>query len=132
MKKRDRKQSRAPLPLRYILPRDLREVKVLALASALEAAWNVVMHEQLFTDSAFSVLVATSAIRIELAEIEGKRGSNDSILFCTTFIEFFFRVYPRMLEAVRTGAADAVAGEPPAQRIDRFYLYAQEHVSDFK
>src|SRR2546426_1245106 len=88
-------------PYHYVLPRDLRRVRALAMAQAMECARQVVTQEQSIPEDDLDVMAINSAILHEGMTPPGGQVTNDPLLFRKTFIAAFMEMYPLQREGLR-------------------------------
>jgi len=117
------------LPYQYILPGDLRKVKVVAYVSAMECAHHALMNEYMVTlDPALAYLAEDACTRVEQHVAQGKQGTNDPALFRQTFTDIFLQAYPPVLGAMRSGTYTVAPGLSETERLTLFEQYAAQRV----
>lgn len=111
------------LPYLYDLPADLPEVKVFAMAQAMNYAR--VQQAQPATGDALHTMAVNACFHRERTPFDGKCGTNNAELFRQTFIAAFCGIYPLQVEGLRQG----ILPTPPEGEQGRwaFYCVAAQH-----
>ena len=113
------------LPYRFILPRDLGAVKIMAYAEALECAYCALRDGKEFLPDAGEELAVEIALHYQRTTLQGVQGTNDPALYQKTFIATFAQQFKRAIERIRAGELFVDPTLPDDERLALFYHYAE-------
>ncbi len=113
------------LPYRFILPRDLGAVKIMAYAEALECAYTAIRDGKQFVPDAGEELAVEIALYYQRTTLDGRQGTNDPALYQKTFIATFAQQFKRAIERLRAGEMIVDPALPDDERLVVFYHYAE-------
>jgi hypothetical protein len=118
------------LPYLFILPGDLGLVKTFAYMQALENAHIVIQENREFLPVTVGYMAGASCALTEQVTYDGKRGTNDPILFQRTYVDTFLAYYPIAREHLLTGWLVIDPAWTEQERLGILFAYAAKRLAE--
>ena len=118
------------LPYLFILPGDLGLVKTFAYMQALENAHIVIQEKREFLPVTVGYMAGASCALTEQVTYEGKRGTNDPIMFQRTYVDTFLAYYPTAREYLLTGQLVIDPAWTEQERLGILFTYAAKQLAE--
>lgn len=118
------------LPYLFILPGDLGLVKTFAYVQALENAHIVIQEKREFLPVTVGYMAGASCALTEQVTYEGKRGTNDPIMFQRTYVDTFLAYYPTARENLLTGQLVIDPAWTEQERLGILFTYAAKQFGE--
>jgi len=114
----------------FILPGDLGLVKTFAYMQALENAHIVIQEKREFLPVTVGYMAGASCALTEQVTYEGKRGTNDPIMFQRTYVDTFLAYYPIARESLLTRQLVIDPAWTEQERLGILFTYAAKQLAE--